>query len=102
MAHVYYGQAAGWINMPLSTEVDLRQGNIVLDGDPAPPPERRTTAPPSFRSMPIVSQRSPISATAEHLLNFKITVVRHLALQKLEILTALVSMNLDAEFRDHR
>jgi len=32
-AHVYCGQTAGWMKMPLGTEVD-----IVLDGDPAPPP----------------------------------------------------------------
>ena len=35
--HVYCGQTAGWIKMPLGTEVDLGQGDIVLDGDPAPP-----------------------------------------------------------------
>jgi len=30
--------------MPLGTEADLDSGNIVLDGDPAPP-ERGTAAP---------------------------------------------------------
>jgi len=35
---------------------------------PSSPPER-DTAPPSFRRMPIVAKRSPISATAEHLLH---------------------------------
>ena len=34
---VYCGQTAGWIKMPLGTDVDLGQGRIVLDGDPAPP-----------------------------------------------------------------
>ena len=50
--------------MPLDTEVGLGQGDIVLDGDPAPP-ERGTPAPPSFRPVSIVAIRSPISATAE-------------------------------------
>ena len=36
-AHVYCAQAAGWIKMPLGTEVGLDLGDIVLDGDPAPP-----------------------------------------------------------------
>jgi len=31
---------AGWIKMPLGTEVDLGSGNFVLCGDPAPPPEK--------------------------------------------------------------
>ena len=44
-------------------EVDRDPGYIVLDGDPAPP-ERGTTAAP----MSIVGIRSPISATAQHLL----------------------------------
>jgi len=34
---VYYSQTVGWIRMPLSTEVGLRPGDTVLDGDPAPP-----------------------------------------------------------------
>ena len=33
-AHVYCGQMAGWMTMPLSTEVGLCPGHIVLDGDP--------------------------------------------------------------------
>jgi len=33
---------------PLGTEVDLGRGHIVLDGDPAPPRERGTTALPLF------------------------------------------------------
>jgi len=43
-AHVYCGQMAAWIKMPLDTEVGLglrdrglREREIVLDGDPAPP-----------------------------------------------------------------
>jgi len=55
--------------MPLGVEIELGPGHIVLNGDPAPPPER-VTAAPSFRRMSIVAKRSPISsaATAEHLL----------------------------------
>jgi len=39
--HVYCGQTAGCIRIPLGTEVGLGQGNIVLDGDPAPPKRGR-------------------------------------------------------------
>jgi len=36
-AHVYCGQMAGWIKMPLRImEVGLGPGYVVLDGDPAP------------------------------------------------------------------
>jgi len=45
-AHVCCSQMGGWIKMPLGTEVDLGQGDFVLDGDPAPP--KRGTAP-NFR-----------------------------------------------------
>jgi len=38
-AHDYCGQTAAWINMPLGTEVGLGPDDIVLDGDPAPPPQ---------------------------------------------------------------
>ena len=44
-AHVYCGQTAGWIKMPLGTEVGLGAGHIVLDGDPAPP---KWAQPPIF------------------------------------------------------
>jgi len=36
-AHVYCGQTAGWIKMPIGMEVGLGSGDIVLDGDPAFP-----------------------------------------------------------------
>jgi len=36
-AHVQSGQTAGWIKMPLGTEVCLGPGNFVLDGNPAAP-----------------------------------------------------------------
>ena len=35
--HVYCGQTAAWIKMPLGTEVGLGLRDIVLDGDPATP-----------------------------------------------------------------
>jgi len=49
-AHVYCGQTAGWIKMPLGTKVGLGPYHIVLDGDPAPP-ERGTAA----AAMPLFS-----------------------------------------------
>jgi len=36
-AHVYCGEMAGRIKMRLGTEVGLGSGNILLDGNPAPP-----------------------------------------------------------------
>ena len=45
-AHVYCGQTAGCIKMPLSTEVSLGPGDIVLDWDPAPP--KGAQPPPIF------------------------------------------------------
>ena len=36
LAHVYCGQTAGWIKLPLNTEVGLCPGDVVLDGDPSP------------------------------------------------------------------
>jgi len=47
---VYCGQTVGWLRILLGTQVGLGpgQGDIVLDGDPAPPPtERGTAAPPT-------------------------------------------------------
>jgi len=38
-AHVYCGQTAGWIKMPLGTEVGLGQGDFVLDVGSAPSPK---------------------------------------------------------------
>ena len=48
------------------TDVGLSPGQIVLDGDPAPPPQKNGHSP-HFRPMSSVAKRSPISATAEHL-----------------------------------
>jgi len=39
---VYCGQMAGWIKMPLGTEVNLGPGDVVLDGVAAAPPKRGT------------------------------------------------------------
>jgi len=55
--------------MPLGREVGLGPGHIVLDGDAAVSPQKGTA--PNFRSMSVVAKRSPISATAEHLLETK-------------------------------
>ena len=62
----------GWLRMPLSMKVGLVPGHTVLDGDPAPPTERGTAAPPpTFRPM-LLWPRSPISATAQLLLGFAV------------------------------
>jgi len=66
--HVCCGQMVGWIKTPLDREVDLGPGHIVLDGTQPPPPKE--AQPPYFRPISIVAKRSPISATAEHLLTF--------------------------------
>ena len=66
LAHVYCGQTARWTKTPLGTKVDLGPGDIVLDGDLAPPPrEEGSAASPSFRPICLLWPRSPISATAE-------------------------------------
>jgi len=65
---VYHGQTVGWIRMPLGMDVGLDPGHTVLDGDPPPPTLERGIAP-TFRPMSIVAKRSPISATAELLLD---------------------------------
>jgi len=58
LAHVYCGQTAGWIIMPLGTEVNLGPVDVVLDGvlgSPLPSPKSGTAA--SFRPMSIVAKR---------------------------------------------
>jgi len=42
-AHVYCGQTAAWIKMPLGMEVRLGPGHIVLDKHPVPPPQKGGT-----------------------------------------------------------
>ena len=44
---VHCGQTVRRIKMKLGMQVDLGPGHIVLDGDPAPPPQRGT-APTQF------------------------------------------------------
>ena len=46
--HVCCGQTAGRIKMPLGREVGLGPGDIVIDGDPAPHPEKGHSTPPFF------------------------------------------------------
>jgi len=41
LAHVYCDQTVGWIKLTFSMEVGLGPGDIVLDGDPPLPPEKR-------------------------------------------------------------
>jgi len=36
---------AGWIKMPLGKEVGLGPGDIVLDGGPTPPPQKKGARP---------------------------------------------------------
>jgi len=45
LAHVYCGQTAGWIKVALGMEVGLVPGHIVLDGDPAPLPQKGIETP---------------------------------------------------------
>ena len=54
--------------MPLGTKIDLGPGDIVLDGDPAPPKGAQPPPTPNFWPTSIVLKRSLISAIAEHLL----------------------------------
>jgi len=56
-AHLYCGQTAGCIKMPLGTEVGFGRGHIVLDGDPAPPSQKGDSPSPNFRPMSIVAKR---------------------------------------------
>jgi len=44
-AHVYCGQTAGCIKMPLGMEVGLSPVDFVLDGDPAAPPQKGAEPP---------------------------------------------------------
>jgi len=87
-AHVCCGQTAGWITIPLGMEVHLGPADIVLGGDPAPPPAERGTAPRTFCPMSIVAKRSPISASAELLetivviINFQLYVLYHIMITR--------------------
>jgi len=46
--HVYFGQTAGWIKMPLGRVVGLGPGDIVLDTHPVPRPKKGYISPPLF------------------------------------------------------
>jgi len=46
--HFCCGQTAGWIKMPLGTEVGLGPDDIALDGDQAPPPPQKKGHSPQF------------------------------------------------------
>jgi len=74
LSNVCCGQTTGWMKTPLGTEVDLGRGHIVLDGVPALR-ERGTAAPHLFGPC-LLWPRSPISATAELLL-------QHILLKKI-------------------
>ena len=45
---IHCGRMAGWIKMALGMDVGLVPSDIVLDGDPAPPPPKRGGQPPKF------------------------------------------------------
>jgi len=51
---VYCGQTVGWIKMKLGAQVGLRPVHIVLDGDPAPPPQRGRA--PQFRPISVLAK----------------------------------------------
>jgi len=53
-AHVYRGQTAEWIKMPLGMEVGLGPGHIVLDGGPSCSLKRGTA--PHFSANAYCSQ----------------------------------------------
>jgi len=68
-AHLYCGQTAECIKMPLGTEVGLGLRDIVFDVDPATPRKKAHTSHTIFGPC-LLWPRSPISATAELLLCF--------------------------------
>ena len=55
-AHVRCSQAAEWIKMPLDTEEGLVPGNSVLDGNPAPSPQKGAQQPPIFDQCIVVKR----------------------------------------------
>ena len=57
-AHVYCGQVAGWIQMPLGTEVGLSPGHIVVHGDQAHP-QKAGLGPGDFVLDRVPKERSP-------------------------------------------
>jgi len=81
------GQTAGWTKMPLGMEVDLGLGHIVLDGDPAPPHERGSAAPPRLFSPCVLWPLSRISATAELLLSKSVKLICGSSIAGLSVVT---------------
>ena len=51
---VYGGQTPGWIKMTLGTKLGVGPGDIVLDGNPAPP-KGAQPPPPNFWPMSVVA-----------------------------------------------
>ena len=51
---VYYGQTVQGIKMKRGTQVGLGPDHIVLDGNPAPRPQKGTA--PNFRPMSVVAK----------------------------------------------
>jgi len=45
---VYCSQTVGWIKLTLVMEVGLGLGDVVLDGNPSPPPTESGTVAPHF------------------------------------------------------
>jgi len=70
-AHVYCGQTAGCIKMPVGAKVGLGPDHIVLGymGTHVTPSPKWGVQLPNFRPISIVAKRSPISATVVHLLH---------------------------------
>ena len=59
--HVYCGQTAVCIRIPLGTDVGLSLGDIMLDGDPAPSPIKWHSPLLNFRPMSIVAMVANLS-----------------------------------------
>jgi len=55
-AHVYCGETAAWIKMPLGTEVDLGLRDILFGVDSATPRKKGHASPPNFWPMSIVAK----------------------------------------------
>jgi len=63
LAHVYCGQTAGWIKVPLGTKIDLGLGTLCETGAHQLPVQNGTAAP-SFGQC-LLWPRSTISVTVE-------------------------------------
>ena len=53
LAHFRGGQMAGWIKMPLGRKIGFDPSNILLDGDPAPPPQKGAAQTAGWIKMPV-------------------------------------------------